>query len=190
MKMKQVLTAIALLVFAATVHAQNTIPAGYTKATIVLNNGNSLTGYVKNNIKKASAVVFVDETGNNKKQYEGSDLKTISIDTVHFICIRGDFFKVHCAGKLNYLQKASNSSAKPTYNGSEAIFTNGTEGKIGDYFIYSDQQLKLLSRKNIAAFINNDLAGCIEAIQQAKASNGDVAKLGGAVEIFNSFAIK
>jgi hypothetical protein len=190
MKMKQVLTAIVLLAFVVTVHAQNTIPTGYAKATIVLDNGNSLSGYVKDNIKKASAVVFVDETGNNKKQYEGSDIKTISIDTVHFICIRGDFFKVLCAGKLNYLQKASNSSAKPTYNGTEAIFTNGTDGKIGDYFIYSDQQLKLLNRKNLEAFINTDLAGCAEAMQQAKASNGDVARLGGAVDTFNSFAVK
>ena len=31
--------------------AQNTIPAGYAKATIVLDNGNSLSGYVKDNIK-------------------------------------------------------------------------------------------------------------------------------------------
>jgi hypothetical protein len=190
MKMKQVLTAIVLLPFVVPVHAQNTIPAGYAKATIVLDNGNSLKGYVKDNIKKASAVVFIDEAGNNKKQYEGSDIKTMNVDALHFICIRGDFFKVLCAGKLNYLQKASNSAAKPTYNGTEAIFTNGTDGKIGDYFIYSNQQLKLLNRKNMEAFINTDLAGCTEAMQQAKASNGDVARLGGAVETFNSFAAK
>ena len=190
MKMKLLLSTMALFAFSATMHAQNNIPAGYAKAAIVLDNGNSLTGYVKDIMKKASAVVYMDEAGNNKKQYEGSDIKSISIDTLHFICIRGDFFKVLCAGKLNYLQKASNSSAKPSYNGAEAIFTNGTEGRIGDYFIYSNQQLKLLNRKNMDAFIRNDLAGCADAIQQAKASNGDVAKLGGAVETFNSFALK
>jgi hypothetical protein len=190
MKMKQGLTTVILLALAVITHAQNTIPAGYAKATIVLDNGNSISGYVKDNIKKISSVIFVDEAGSNKKQYEGSDIKTISIDTLHFICIKGDFFKVLCAGKLNYLQKASNSSAKPTYNGTEAIFTNGTEGKIGDYFIYSYQQLKLLNRKNMDAFINTDLAGCTAAIQQAKASNGDVAKLGEAVDTFNSFAVK
>jgi hypothetical protein len=190
MKMKQGLTTVFLIAFAAIAHAQNTIPAGYLKATIVLDNGNGFSGYVKDIIKKASAVIFVDEAGNNKKQYEGSEIKTISIDTLHFICIRGDFFKVLCAGKLNYLQKASNSSEKPSYNGTEAIFANGTEGKMGDYFIYSDQQLKLLNRKNMDAFISRDLAGCNAAIQQAKASNGDVAKLGGAVNTFNSFAVK
>jgi len=188
--MKKGFITLILLAFTAISHAQNTIPVGYAKASIVLANGTNLSGYVKDNIKKSSAVIFVDETGNNKKQYEGSDIKTISIDSLHFICIRGDFFKVLCSGKLNYLQKASNSSAKPTYNGAEAIFTNGTEGKIGNYFIYSNQQLKLLNRKNIDAFINTDLAGCTEAIQKAKAGNGDVAKLGGAVDTFNSFAVK
>lgn len=190
MKMRLLLSAMALNAFSATMHSQNNIATGYAKAAIVLDNGNSLSGYVKDNIKKASAVVFMDETGNNKKQYEGSDIKSITIDTLHFICIRGDFFKVLCAGKLNYLQKASNSAAKPVYNGAEAIFTNGTEGRIGDYFIYSEQQLILLNRKNMEAFISNDLAGCAEAIKQAKAGNGDAAKLGGAVETFNSFALK
>jgi hypothetical protein len=188
--MKKGFSAIILLAFMVSLQAQNTIPVGFVKADLVLDNGNSLSGYVKENIKKASAVVFVDEAGNNKKQYEGSDIKTISIDTLHFICIRGDFFKVLCAGKLNYLQKASNSSAKPTYNGTEAIFANGTEGKIGDYFIYSDQQLKLLSRNNMDSFISKDLAGCSEAMQQAKASNGNLAKISVAVATFNNYTIQ
>jgi hypothetical protein len=188
--MKKILSAIVLLAFIATVQAQNFIPAGFVKADLILDNGNSLSGYVKDNIKKASAVVFVDANGNNKKKYEGSDIKSISIDTLHFICIKGDFFKVLCAGKLNYLQKVSNSSGKPTYNGTEVIFANGTQGKIGDYYIYNDQELKLLSRNNMESFISKDLAGCSEAIQQAKDSNGDMAKLSVAVVTYNNFSLK
>jgi hypothetical protein len=190
MKMRQFLTGIILTAFVTSLHAQYRVPGGYAKATIVLDNGNSLSGYVKNNIKKTSSVEFIDEAGNNKKQYEGSDIKNITIDTIQFICIRGDFFKVLCAGKLNYLQKVSNSANKPSYNGTEAIFANGTEGKPGDYFIYSDQQLKRLSKKNMGDFINNDLAGCTDAIQQANAINGDVAKLSGAVSSFNKYSLK
>ncbi len=188
--MRQFLSGIILTAFVTNLHAQHRLPGGYTKATMVLDNGTSLSGYVKNNIKKTSSVVFIDEAGNNKKQYEGSDINSITIDTVQFICIRGDFFKVLCAGKLNYLQKASNSADKPVFNGTEAIFANGTKGNPGDYFIYSDQQLKRLSKKNIGGFINNDLAGCSDAMQQAKASNGDVAKLGGAVASFNKYSLK
>jgi hypothetical protein len=189
MKIKKLFTAFILLGFTTGMYAQSNIPAGYAKATATLAKGNTVTGYAKENIKKIAAVVFMDSTG-NKKVYDGNDINTITIDTMHFICISGDFFKVLCPGKLNYLQKASNASATPAYNGAEAIFVNGTEGKIGDYFVYANNKLQLLNKKNIDAFITTELAGCAEAIQQAKASNGDMIKIGMAVETFNSYTVK
>ena len=190
MKMKQIFYALVISFFAADANAQNAFPAGYTKATVTLYNGNVLQGYVKDNIKKLSSVTYVDDAGNNKKVYEGSDINALTLDSLHFICVRGDFFKVICAGRLNFLQKSSNSSGKPTYNGTEAIFNNGTEGKVGDYYFYSDQKLQLLSKKNMEMCINTDFAGCQEAMQLAKASNGDMAKLGAAVETYNNYAVK
>jgi hypothetical protein len=190
MKMKQIFYALAFSFCVATVNAQNAIPAGYTKASIALYNGNVLQGYVKDNIKKSSSVVYMDDAGDNKKVVEGSDINTLTIDSLHFVCIRGDFFKIICAGKLNFLQKSSNSSGKPTYNGTEAIFNNGTQGKVGDYYFYSDQKLQLLSKKNMEMCINTDLAGCAEAMQLAKACNGDMAKLSAAVETYNNYAVK
>ena len=38
------------------------------------------------------------------------------------------------------------------------------ESKIGDYFIYSDQQLKLLNRKNLEAFINTESSEIFEGL--------------------------
>lgn len=189
MKMKQLLSAMVLSFFVASIHAQTNIPAGYAKATVTLNKGGIVNGYAKDNIKKISAIVFMDSAG-NKKVYDGNDINTIRIDTVNFICIRGDFFKVICAGKINFLQKAGNSAANPTYNGTEAIFSNGTEGKIGDHFIYSNNKLQLLTKRNMETFINTDLAGCAAAMQKAKDSNGDMDKLVEAVEAFNNYAVK
>ncbi len=189
MKMKQILLALVVCSFVTTVNAQKAIPAGYTKAIVTLAKGDIVSGYAKDNIKKISAIVFMDSAG-NKKVYDGNDITTITIDTANYICIRGDFFKVICAGKIYFLQKAGNSAANPSYNGSEAIFSNGTEGKIGDYFVYNNNKLQLLTKKNMEAFINTDLAACAEAMQKAKDSNGDMAKIGVAVAAFNNYALK
>jgi hypothetical protein len=190
MKITQTFFALAFSLSVVTVNAQNEITAGYSKATITLANGSVQSGYIKDNIKKSASVTYIDESGNNKKVYEGSDINTVKIEEANFICINGDFFKTICAGKLSFVQKSSNASGKASYNGTEAIFTNGTEGKIGDYFIYADKKLKLLNKKSVESFISNDLTGCNEAIEKAKNINGDIASLKQAVDIYNNYALK
>jgi hypothetical protein len=173
----------------AAVNAQS-IPEGYIKATITLANGIAQTGFIKDNIKRSASVTFVDESGNNKKVYEGSGINEVKTGAATFICINGDFFKTICTGKLCFVQKSSNAASKASYNGTEAVFNNGTEGKIGDYFIYADKKLKLLNKRSVASFINTDLAACAAAVEKAKTINGDIAKLQEAVDIYNSYTVK
>lgn len=174
----------AVLAFSVTgIQAQTEVPAGFTKGSITLANGSIISGFVKDNIKKSATVVFLDNTG--KKTYEGSQINGLTIEAGNFICINGDFFKTISTGKLCFLQKASDASGKASYNGTEPIFNNGTEGKIGDYFAYAEKKLKLLNKKTVEAFINTDLAGCTAAIEKAKNINGDMAKLQEAVDIYN-----
>ncbi|MES2772807.1 MAG: hypothetical protein V4722_01395 [Bacteroidota bacterium] len=192
MKTKHAFYSIVLSLAVSAANAQTPIPEGYVKATITLANNSELHGYIKDNMKKAASVSFLDESGNNKKNYDGNQINSLTIEGANLICLNGDFFKSVCTGKLNFLQKLSDASGKLTYNGSEPIFNNGTEGKIGDYFVYSstDRKLKLLNKKSVDAFIANDLTGCTEAIEKAKTINGDIAQLKGAVEIYNSYASK
>jgi hypothetical protein len=187
--MKLKLTLLAMAFSIAAVKAQS-IPEGYTKATVTLANGTEQTGYIKDNIKKSASITFIDESGNNKKVYEGSEINGVKTDAASFTCINGDFFKTICTGKLCFVQKSSNAAGKASYNGTEAVFNNGTEGNIGDYFIYADKKLKLLNKKTVAAFISNDLANCTAAIEKAKTINGDIAKLQEAVEIYNNYVVK
>jgi hypothetical protein len=175
----------AVLAFSITgVHAQTEVPAGFSKGSITLANGTVVSGFVKDNIKKSAAVVFIDNSG--KKTYEGSQIIGLSIEAGNYTCINGDFFKTISTGKLWFLQKASDASGKASFNGTEPVFNNGTEGKIGDYFAYADKKLQLLNKKTVEAFINTDLAGCTAAIEKAKTINGDIAKLQEAVDIYNS----
>lgn len=169
-------------------NAQTEVPKGFKKGTIVLADGSSLPGFIKDNIRNNASVLFISEAGGKKKNYDGSDLNTAEIEGTKFFCIKGDFFKVLSEGELNFLQKSSDASDKPTYNGNEATFSSGTEGKPNDYFIYNtkDKQLKLVSSKNVDEVIAASFTGNTAAIDKAKTASGDLSQLKVAVEIYNN----
>ena len=188
MKLLKTITAIALSLTILNIQAQNNIPQGFSKGNIVLADGSVLPGYLKENMRRDASVTFLNETDKKQKDYDGSDLLSVQMDNIKFICIRGDFFKVVSDGELSFLQKSSDVSNKAVYNGVETVFTNGTEGKPGDYFIYnsSNKLLKKVSKKNVEVVAADIFAGCLAAIEKAKTVNGDIAKVKDAVEIYNS----
>jgi hypothetical protein len=183
MKKTIILTA-TLLFFLLNIQAQ--IPAGFVKGTVTLADASTVNGYIKDNIKKG-AVVFVDENGANKKSYCSNEINAVTIDGTNYVAVKNDFFKTICTGKICFLQKASNISGKTIYNGSEAIILPGTEGKIGDYFSYTNNELTLINQKTTEAFISNQLGSCTQAAEKAKLANGDIAALADAVAIYNSY---
>jgi hypothetical protein len=159
-------------------------PDGFVKGSITTGNGNTIEGYIKESIKKNASLTFI--SNNNRQQYEGSQINGAVVDTVTYTCIQGDFFKVICNGKMHFLQKASNASGKASYNGSEPVFTSGTAGKIGDYFVYLNKTLTLLTKKNVTQFINEQLAAVPPAAEIAKAANGNIAAIAAAVTVYNN----
>jgi len=168
--------------------AQPDLPKGFKKGNLILADNSSLSGYVKDNLRSNASVAFLADAGDKKKNYSGTDLMSAEIDGVRYLCISGDFFKIISEGELDFVQKSSDASGKPSFNGNEAVFSNGTEGKPDDYFIYNSKskELKLVSRKNLDEVINKIFAGNTAAIDKAKAANGDVAQLKDAVEVYNS----
>jgi hypothetical protein len=187
MNILNTLAATVLSLVVLQVNAQSETPKGFQKGTLTLADNSQLSGLVKDNIRKDASVAFVQQTGEKKKNYSGSELAGVEIDGTKFICISGDFFKILCQGELCFLQKSSDASGKPTYNGNEAIFSSGTEGKINDYFIYNgkDKQLKLVSKKNVEEIAATSFAGNTAAIDKAKTVNGDLSQLKEAVEVYN-----
>jgi len=122
-----------------------------------------------------------------KKNYDGSALQSASIGEDKFLCIKGDFFKVIEDGSIKFLQKSSDASSKPVYNGNQAVFINGTAGNPGDYFLYisSSRELKHLSRKTVSTVVAESFGKCEQALAKAKAINDDISKLNEAVQEFN-----
>jgi hypothetical protein len=188
MKLLHILPVLVLSSILLQANAQSEIPKGFKKGTIVLADNSSLSGYIKDNIRSNASIVLVNETGADKKSYNGSDLISAEIEGTKYLCINGDFFKIISQGELNFLQKSSDASGKVSYNGNEAVFSNGTEGKPNDYFIYNtkNKELKLVSKKNLDEVVAKTFAGNAAAIDKAKTTNGDVAQLKDAVEIYNN----
>ena len=99
-------TAVMAMSFAV-LQAQTAIPVEFLKGSITLADGSTKNGFVKESIKKSATIVFIDSAGLAKKTYEGSQINSVSVGATNFICIKGDFFKAICTGKLCFLQKAS-----------------------------------------------------------------------------------
>lgn len=184
---KMILVAILSLILLQG-QAQTDAPKGFKKGTIMLADSTVVTGNIKDNIRGNASVTFIGEAGAKKKNYSGSELMSAEIEGTKFICFNGDFFKVISSGELSFLQKASDASGKPSYNGNEAVFSNGTEGKPDDYFIYDSRskQLKLVSKKNYNEVTAAIFAGNSAAIDKAKTLGDDIAQLKEVVQIYNN----
>ena len=187
MKSLKILTLIALGLVGLQANAQTETPKGFTSGKVVLADNTVISGFFKEKIQSSAAVVFLTED-KKKKTYNGSDLLSAEIGDDKYICIKGDFFKVICDGELKFVQKASDASFKPIYNGNQAVFANGTEGKPGDYFVYnqSAKQLNYITKKTVGTVVPELFSGCEEAIAKAKELDTDISRFGEAVVIYNS----
>ena len=188
MKSLKIILVVVLSIIFLRGQAQTEIPKGFKKGTLILADNSSVSGNIKNNIRSNASVTFITEAGAKKKNYDGDELISAEIEGTKYLCIKGDFFRIISNGGLSFLQKSSDASDKPTYNGNEASFSNGTEGRIDDYFIYDsrNKQLKRISKKNFNEVTSAAFAGNAAAIDKAKTVNGDLAQLKEAVEIYNN----
>ena len=177
MKKYKLLSALIFMLSLVQLQAQMAIPKGFKKGTLVLQDNTILSGLVKDDIRSNASVLFLNENTKMRKSFDGNELLSATIDSIRFICLKGDFFRELCNGSRSLLQKASDASRKPTYNGSEAIFSNGTDGKPGDYCIYDNtsHQLKIIPKKNIDLVISESFASCTAAIEKSKIARAKAA---------------
>lgn len=186
MKSLKLFSTLALSLMLVQANAQTDAPKGFSQGTLVLADNSTINGYIKNNIKRDAAVLLFQD--GKEKYYTGADLVSVEIPAGKFICIKGDFFKVATSGELSFIQKTSDASSIATFNGTEPMFNNGTEGRPGDYFIYDNRnkQLKLVSKKNLNDVITRSFDGYTPAVEKARSAQTDITLLKEAVEIYNS----
>ncbi len=186
MKIFKMLSALVLSVTLLQASAQNDVPKGFGKGTLVLAENSTVSGYIKDNSRRDASVILLRD--GKETTYKGSELVSMETTAGNFICINGDFFKIAANGELSFLQKSSDASSQVTFNGTDAMFNSGTEGRPGDYFIYNNKskQLKLVSKKNLNEVIAKSFDGYTPAVEKAKAAQSDITLLKEAVEIYNS----
>ena len=188
MKIPNILSAFVFTISLLQAHAQPEISKGFKKGIIVLADSTVLAGYIKESIHSNASVTLVHEPGGKKKTYQGYELISAEIDGSRFLCLKGDFFRIISYGKISFLLKESDASGIPSYNGTEAIFTNGTEGGRGDHFIYQNEsrELKLVTKKTFDTVVASSFGNCDSAVAKAKSLNHDIARLKEAVDIYNN----
>lgn len=161
MKIKTAFLAAAFSLSFALTNAQS-VPSGYEKGSVTMANGTVLSGYVKENFRKSACISFIQEGSDKKKSLDGNEISAVSIGSVKYISISGDFFKSICEDKLSLLQKSSDASGKLMYNGADAVPSSGTAGKPGDYFTYNNttNQLELIAAQNVKEVVNTSFPAC------------------------------
>lgn len=174
-----------LVCFALVQNGLAQIPDGFTSGTVTLNTGVVMNGYIKESFKKNATISFLDSAEKNKKILSGQELSKISIGTVNYICYLGDFFKVIVEGEMSFLEKCTDASGKVSYNGSEPILSAGTEGKVGDHFLFEKNQLTLVSKKTMASLVNEKFKASPDALTKAKTVTNNIVDLADAVSIYN-----
>jgi hypothetical protein len=180
------MTAVLSLVLLET-NAQTEPPRGFKRGTIVAADGSSVPGLIKDNMRSSASVVFLSDATATKKVYDGSQLTSVEIDGIKFLCINKDFFKIISEGELDFLQKSSDARGKVYYNGNDPVVSSGTAGKQGDYFLYNttNKGLKLITRKNLDEVITTSFENQTAAMEKAKMVSDDLSQLKEAVDIYN-----
>ena len=173
--------------FFGQLHAQNIPPKNFKKGSLLLLDSTHLEGFVKESIHNRASLVFITNDGGKKKEYQGANLLAVEIDSTRFICLRGDFFRVISDGSLLFVQKSSDASSIPSYNGNNAVFVNGTDGKPGDYFIYDTKvkELKKVDNKNVKQLTASIFNGYEPALAMAAKAYSDIAELKEAIDLYN-----
>ncbi|MBC7827338.1 MAG: hypothetical protein H7122_06310 [Chitinophagaceae bacterium] len=185
------LTAIFLLSGFLTMNAQssngNSIPEGFNAGSIVMPDNTTLTGYVRNNMKKNGEVIFLSPDG-KKIKYTATQVSSISIDNNHYIVANNAFYKVVTDGaKIKLLRKASNASGIQ-YNGSEPIVLDAGEGSYDDYFIQtvSTKKLQLVRKKDFQKVFTSACSDCTTLTDDLKANKLGFAEIEQAVALYNA----
>jgi hypothetical protein len=185
MKTKILFFSIAFLI-SNLLQAQPTVTDDVVQGSITMLDGTIVQGTVKDKIKKSASIIVIDEVTKKKKVIEGHQILTATINKVKYVTIGGDFFTVLADGKLSFLQKNSDASNKIKYSGSNPVGSYGTDGNINDFFIYSNNVLEIVHKKNMKEQIKQHLINCAEAYNNANNIKEDVILLQKAIEIFNN----
>lgn len=171
--MKKILSLLSLTVLLQVTNlyaqpAPEKNPEGYTAGQIQLPDNSTLSGPIKDNIRKKGEVTILQE--GKKTKYKAGDITNVQIGSSNFITYNYTFYEIIWQGQnIMLLRKASEASGVQ-YNGVEPVVISSSEGDIDDYFVKktADASYYLLTAKTAKEVLGKLCSSCSTILDAAK----------------------
>ena len=171
--MKKLLSLLSLTVLlqATTLTAQ---PApekdaeGYVSGQILLTDNSTVSGTIKDNIRKKGEVTVLRD--GKKTKYKAGEINSVQIGSSNYITNNYTFYEIIWQGKNITLLCKANEPSGVQYNGVEPVVVSSGEGDIDDYFVKkaTDASLYLLDRKTAKDVLGKFCSSCVATIDAVK----------------------
>ena len=150
-------------------------PEGYVSGQVSLPDNSTVTGTIKDNIRKKGEVTVI--SSGKKTKYKASDISSIQIGGSNYITNNYTFYEVLWQGTNLTLLRKANEPAGVQYNGNEPVVIS-SEGDVDDYFVKkgADGSLQLLTNKNAKEVVGKFCSSCATAIDATKFDLATVKK--------------
>lgn len=171
MKKTPALLIILITLFPALLNAQPAADkdsSGYLPGEVRLANNTTITGAIKDNIrKKGEIIVFADK---KKTKYNAADITSVQIDKRMYVTNNYTFYELLWKGNTISLLRKANEPSGVYYNGAQPIIVSAGEGDTDDYFIAAknESSFQLLTRKNIKEIAGTICNACAVDIDGSK----------------------
>ncbi|MBL7738819.1 MAG: hypothetical protein JNK14_06335 [Chitinophagaceae bacterium] len=159
--MKRTFSLIAFsLLLHAVVMAQ---PAGDPEATvsgqITLPDNSTVSGSIKDNIRKKGELVVVN--GGKKTKYKAGEINGAQVGAVNYLTWNYTFYEILWQGTTLTLLRKANEPAGVQYNGSDAVVVS-SEGNVDDLFVRKkgEASLVLLTKKTAKEVLGKLCSSC------------------------------
>lgn len=141
---------------------------GYVSGQILLTDNSTITGTIKDNIRKKGEVTLLRD--GKKTKYKAGEINSLQLGSSNYITNNYTFYEIIWQGKNITLLRKANEPSGVQYNGVEPVVVSSGEGNVDDYFIKkaSDASLYLLNSKNVKEVLGKICSGCVATIDATK----------------------
>jgi len=149
---------------------------GYLSGEIVLADNSTITGTVKDNIRKKGEITVLRD--GKKTKYKADEISSVRIGSSNYITNGYTFYELLWQGTNLTLLRKANEPSGVRYIGAEPIVISNSEGDINDYFvkIKTDASLTLINAKNVRDVLKKLCGNCSITIDETKWDTAAIKK--------------
>jgi hypothetical protein len=145
--------------------AQEKDAEGYVNGQILLSDNSTVTGTIKDNIRKKGEVTLLRD--GKKTKYKAGEINSLQLGSSNYITNNYTFYEIIWQGKNITLLRKANEPSGVQYNGVEPVVISGSDGDVDDYFVKKNNEssVQLLSKTNVKEVLGKICTACITTIE-------------------------